>query len=99
MVSNPGPDILECEVKRALGSTTVNKAREWDRIPVELSKTQKDDVIMVLHSICQQIWKMQQRPQDWKKWILIPIPKKGSTEECANYQTITLISHASKSQV
>ena len=66
---------------------------------VELSKTQKDDAIMVLHSICQQIWKTQQWPQDFKRSILIPIPKKGSTEEYANYQTTTFISHASKSQV
>ena len=96
MVSNPGPDILECEVKRALGSTTVNKAREWDRISVELSKTRKDDAIMVLHSICQQIWKTQQWPKDWKRSILIPIPKKGSTKECSNHRTIAPISHDSK---
>ena len=99
VVSNPEPDILENEVKWGLGSTAVNKASGCDQIPVELFKTLKDDAIKVLHSICQQIWKTQQWPKDWKRSILIPIPKKGSTEECANYQTITLISHASKSQV
>ena len=96
MVSNPGPDILECEVKRALGSTTVNKASECDGIPVELLKTLKDDDIEVLHSICQQIWKTQQWPQDWKRLILIPIPKEGSTKGCANFRTVAFISHASK---
>ena len=96
MVSHPEPDILECEVKWALGSTAVNEASGWDRILGELFKTLKDGAIKVLHSICQQIWKTQQWPQDWKRLILIPIPKKDSTKECANHQTIALISHASK---
>ena len=85
---------LECEVKGALGSTTVNKASAYDEIPVELFKTLKEDAINVLHSICQQIWKTQQGPQDWKRSILIQIPKKGSTKECANHWTVALISHA-----
>ena len=96
MVSHPKPDILECEVRWALGSPTVNKASGYDGIPVEIFKTRKDDAIKVLHSICQQIWKTQQWPQDWKRSILIPIPKKVSTKECSNHQTIALISHASK---
>ena len=96
VVSHPEPDILESEVKWALGSTVVNKASRCDGIPVELFKTLKDDVIKVLHSISQQIWKTQQWPQDWKSSFLIPIPKKGSTKECANHQIIALISHASK---
>ena len=81
MVSYPEPDILECEVKWTLGSTAVNKASGYDGIPIELLKTLKDDAVKVLHSICQQIWKTQQWPQDWKRSILIPIPKKGSTKE------------------
>ena len=89
-------DILECEVKWAWGSTAVNKASGYDGIPVELFKTLKDDAINVLHSLCQQIWKTQQWTQDWERSILIPIPKKGSTTECANHWTIALISHASK---
>ena len=96
VVSHPEPDILECEVKWSLGSTVVNIASGCDGIPVELFKTLKDGAIKVLHSICQQIWKTQQWPQDWKTSILIPLPKKGSTEECSNHQTIALISHASK---
>ena len=96
MVSHPKPDILECEVRWALGSPTVNKASGYDGIPVEIFKTRKDDAIKVLHSICQQIWKTQQWPQDWKRSILIPIPKKVSTKECSNYCAIALISHASK---
>ena len=96
MVSHPKPDILECEVRWALGSPTVNKASGYDGIPVEIFKTRKDDAIKVLHSICQQIWKTQQWPQDWKRSILIPILKKCSTKECANHWTIALISHASK---
>ena len=86
---------LECEVKWALRSTAVNKASGYDEIPAELFKSLKDDAIKVLHSLCQQIWKTQQWPQDWKRSILIPIPKKGSTKECANHWTISLISHAS----
>ena len=96
MVSLPEPDILESEVKWALGSTAVNKASGCTGIPVELFKTLKDDVIKVLHSICQQIWKTQQWPQGWKRSIFIPIPEKCSTKECANHQTVALISHASK---
>ena len=87
------PDILECKVKWALRSTSVNKANGCDEIPVQLFKSLKDDAFMVLHSFCQQIWKTQQWPQDWKRSILTPIPKKGSIKECANHQTVALISH------
>ena len=90
------PDILECEVKRALGSITTNKARGSDRDPVELCQILKDDAVKVLHSVCQQIWKTQQWPQNWKRSVFIPIPKKGNTKECSNYHTIALILHASK---
>ena len=89
-------DILECEVKWALESITMNKASGSDGIPVELFQILKDDAVKVLHSICQQIWKTQQWPQDWKRSIFIPIPKKGNAKECSNYRTIALISHASK---
>ena len=89
-------DILECEVKWALGSITVNKASGSDGIPLELFQILKDDAVKVLQSICQQIWKTQQWPQDWKSSVLIPIPKKGNTKECSNYHTIALISHVSK---
>ena len=89
-------DILECEVKWALESITMNKASGGDGIPVELFQTLKDDAVKVLHSICQQIWKILQRPQDWKRSVFIPIPKKGNAKECLNYHTIALISHASK---
>ena len=87
------PDILECEVKWALGSITMNKASGDDGIPVELLK---DDAVKVLHSICQQFWKTQQWPQDLKRSVFIPIPKKGNAKECSNYHTISLISHTSK---
>ena len=90
------PDILECEVKWALESITTNKAGEGDGIPVELFQILKGDAVKVLHSICQQIWKIQQWPQDWKRAVFIPIPKKGNAKECSNYRTIALISHASK---
>ena len=90
------PTILECEVKWALGSNTMNKASGDDGIPVDLLQILKDDAVKVLYSICQQIWKTQQWPQDWKRSIFIPIPKKGNAKECSNYQTIALISHASK---
>ena len=90
------PDILEWEVKWALGSITTNKASGGDGIPVELFQILKDDAVNVLHSICQQIWKTQQWPQDWKRSVFIPIPKKGNAEEYSNYCTISLISHASK---
>ena len=90
------PDILECEVKWALESITMNKASGGDRIPVELFQILKDDAVKVLHSICQQIWKTQQWPQDWKRSVFIPIPKKGNAKECLNYHTLALISHASE---
>ena len=90
------PDILECEVKWALGSITTNKASGGDGIPVELFQILKDDAVKVLHSICQQIWKTQQWPRDWKRSVFVPIPKKGNPKECSNYCTIALISHASK---
>ena len=89
-------DILECKVRWALGSITTNKASGDDGIPVELFQIQKDDAVKVLHSICQQIWKTQQWPQDWKRSVFIPIPKKGNTKGCSNYCTIALISLASK---
>ena len=88
VVSKPESDILECEVKWALESTAVTKASGCDGIPVELFKTLKDDAIKMVHPICQQIWKTQQWPQDWKRLILIPIPKKGSTKEGANHQML-----------
>ena len=89
------PDILECEVKWALGSITRNKASGGNGTPDELFQILKDDAVSVLHSICQQIWKTQQWPQDWKRSVFIPIPKKGNAKECSNYSTIALISHAS----
>ena len=88
--------ILECEVKWALGSITMNKASGGDGIPVELFQILNDDDLEMLHSICQQIWKTQQWPQDWKRSVFIPIPNKGNAKECSNYHTIALISHASK---
>ena len=89
-------DILECKVKQALGSITMNKTSGGDEIPVELFQILKDDAVKVLHSLCQQIWKTQQWPQDWKRSVFIPIPKKDNAKECSNYHTIALISHASK---
>ena len=89
------PDILECEVKWALGSITVNKASGGDGIPVELFQIPKHDAVKVLHSVCQQIWKTHQCPRDWKMSFIL-VPKKGSAKECSNYHTIALISHASK---
>ena len=89
-------DILECEVKWALGSITTNKASGGDGIPVELFQILKDGAVKVLHSICQQIWKTQQWPQDWKRSVFIPVLKKGNAKECSNYCTVVLISHASK---
>ena len=91
-----GPDILECEVKWALGSIIMNKASGSDGLPVEALQILKDDAVKVLHSICQQIWKTQQWPQDWKRSVFIPTPKKGNAKECSNYHTIALISHISK---
>ena len=96
VITHLEPDILECEVKWALGSITTNNASEGDEIPVELFQILKDDVMKVLYSICQQIWKTQQWPQDWKRSVFITIPKKGNAKECSNYHTIALISHASK---
>ena len=93
------PDILECEVKWALGSITMNKASGGDGIPAELFQILKVDAVKVLHSICQQTWKTQQWPQDWKRSVFIPIPKKGNAKECSNYHTIALISHASKAML
>ena len=98
VITHIEPDILECEVKWALGSITMNKARGGDGIPVELFQILKNDAVKVLHSICQQIWKTQQWPQDWKRSVFIPIPKKGNAKECSNYYTIALISHASNAQ-
>ena len=89
-------DILECEVKWALKSITMNKASEGDGIPAELFQILKEDAMKVLHSICQQIWKTQQWPQDWKRSVFILIPNKGNAKECSNYHTIALISHTSK---
>ena len=96
VITHLEPDILECEVKWALGSITTNKASGGDKIPAELFQILKDDAVQVLHSICQQIWKTQQWPQDWKRSVFIPIPKKGNAKECSNYHTTALISHASK---
>ena len=96
MITDVEPDILDCKVKWALGSITTNKASRGGGITVELFQILKDDAVKVLHSICQQIWKTQQWPQDWKRSVFIPILKKGNTKECSNYCTIALISHASK---
>ena len=96
VVTHLEPDILECEVKWALESISTNKASGGDGIPVELFQILKDDAVKVLHTICQQIWKTQQSPQDWKTSVFIPIPKKGNAKECSSYRTIALISHASK---
>ena len=96
MITHLEPDILDCKVKWGLGSITMNKASEGDGIPVELFQSLKDDAMRVLHSICQQIWKTQQWPQDWKRSVFIPIPKKGNAKEYSNYHTIALISHARK---
>ena len=96
MITDLEPDILEFEIKQALGSITANKASGGYGIPVELFQILKDDAVKVLHSICWQIWKTQQWPQDWKRSVFISIPKKGNSKECSNYHTIALISHASK---
>ena len=95
VVTHLQPDILECEVKQALGSITTNKASGGDGIPVELFQILKD-AVKVLHSVCQQIWITQQWPQDWKSSVFIPVPKKGNAKECSNYCTIALISHAGR---
>ena len=96
MITHLEPGILECEIKWALESITVNKASGGDGIPVELFQILKDDAVKVLHSICQQIWKTQQWPQDSKRSVFISNPKKGNAKECSNYGTIALISHATK---
>ena len=96
VITHLEPDILECEVKWALGSITTNKANGGDGIPVELFQILKDDAVTVLHSICQQIWETQQWPQDWKRSVFILIPKKGNAKKCSNYCTVALILHASK---
>ena len=90
VITHQEPDILECEVKWTLESITTNKAHGGDGIPVGLFQILKDDTVKVLHSICQQIWKTQQWPQDWKRSVFIPIPKKGNAKECSNYHTIAL---------
>ena len=96
VISHLEPDILECEVKWVLGNITMIKSSGGDGIPVELFQVLKDDAVKVLHSLCQQIWKTQQWPQDWKRSVFIPIPKKDNAKECSNYGTIALISHTSK---
>ena len=96
MITPLEPDILECEVKWALESITTNKANEGDGIPVELFQILKDDAVKVLHSVCQQIWKTQQWPQDWKRSVFISIPKESNAKECSNYHTVVLISHSIK---
>ena len=96
MITHLDPDILECEVKSALESITTNKASGGDGIPAELFQILRHGAVKVLHSICQQIWKTQQWPQDSKRSVFIPIPKKGNAKECSNYCTFALISHASK---
>ena len=96
MITHLKPDILDCELKWALESITTNKATGDDGIPVELFQILKDDAVKVPHSICWQIWKTQQWPQDWKRSVFIPIPKEGNAKECSNYHTVALISHAGK---
>ena len=96
VITHLEPEILECEAKWALGSITMNKASGGDGIPVELFQILRDNAVKVLHSICQQIWKTQQWPQDWKRAVFIPISKRGNAKECSNYHTIALISHAGK---
>ena len=96
VITHPDAYVLKCEVKRSSGSITMNRASEGDGIPVELLQILKDDAVKVLRSICQQIWKTQQWPQDWKRAVFIPIPKKGNAKECSNSCKIVLISHTSK---
>ena len=93
VVTNLKPDVLECEVKWALGSITMNTASGGDRIPAKLFQILKDDNVKVLYSICQPIWKTQQWPQDWKRSVFIPIPRKGNAKECSNYRTIAHFTH------
>ena len=99
VITHLEPAILECKVKWVLGSITKNKTSGGDGIPVELFQSRKDDAVKVLHSICQQIWKTQQWPQNWKRLVFTPVPKKGNGKECSNYHTVALISHASKVMV
>ena len=96
VITHLKPDVLECEAEWTLGSITMNKASRGDGIPTELFQILKDDAVKMLHSVCQQIWKTQQWPQDWKRSVFISIPKKGNAKECSNYRMIALISHASK---
>ena len=96
VITHLEPDILECEVQYALGSITMNKASGGDSVPVDLFQIMKHDALRVLDSICQQIWKTQQWPQDWKRSVFIPIPQEGNAKECSNYRTIALISHYSR---
>ena len=96
VITHLEPDILECKVKWALGSITMNNASGSDGIPVELFQILEDDAVKVLHSICQQVWKAQQWPEDWKRSGFIPIPREGNAKQCSNYGTTVLISHASK---
>ena len=96
VITHLEPDFLECKVKWTLGSITTNKGSASDGIPVELFQILKDDAVKVLHSICLKIWKTQQWPQNWKRSVFIPIPKKGNAKECSNSHTIALISHVSK---
>ena len=96
IITHPEPDILECEVKWTLGSITTNKVSGVVGIPAELFEILKDDAVKVLHAICQQIWKTQQWPQDWKTSVFIPVPKKGNAKECSNCCTVALISNTSK---
>ena len=96
VITDLEPDLLECEVKWALESITMNKASGCDGFPVDLFQILNDDAVKLLHSVCQKIWKTQQWPQDWKRSVLISIPKKGNAKECSNYRTIALISHVSK---
>ena len=95
MITHLEPDILECEVKWALGNISTNKASGGDGIPVELFQILKYDAVKEPHSICQQMWKTQQWPQDWKRSVFIPIPKKGNAKESSDYRTVALVSHAS----
>ena len=99
VITHPEPNILECKVKWTLGSITMNKASGGDGITVELFQILNDDAVKVLHSTCQQIWKTQQWPQDWKRSVFIPIPKRGNAKKCSNYRTIAHISHASKAML
>ena len=96
MFTHLEPDVLECEVEWALGSIATHRASGGDGFLAELSQVLKDDAVKVLHSICQQIWKFQQWPQDWKRSAFTPVPKKGNAKECSNYCTIALVSHTSK---